>query len=69
LQGRADKGLLITTGAFTREARLEAQRDGALAIDLMDGNELAQKLKDLGLGVKIETVERVEVNKDWFSGI
>jgi restriction system protein len=69
LQGRADKGLIITTGAFTREARSEAQRDGALAIDLMDGNELAQKLKDLGLGVRIETVEKVEVNKDWFNSI
>jgi restriction system protein len=66
LQGRADKGLLITTGTFTRDARAEAQRDGALAIDLMDGNELAQKLKELTLGVSVEMVERVTVNADWF---
>ncbi len=66
VQGRADKGLLISTGSFTRDARAEAQRDGALAIDIMDGNELAQKLKDLGLGVKVKMVEEVTINEDWF---
>jgi restriction system protein len=49
--GRADKGLLITTGTFTRDARAEAQRDGAPPLDLIDGEELVQKLKDLHLGV------------------
>jgi restriction system protein len=66
VQGRADKGLLITTGTFTREARSEAQRDGALAIDLMDGNELAQKLKELRLGVGVEMVEQITISADWF---
>lgn len=69
VQGRADKGLLITTGTFTRDARAEAQRDGALAIDLMDGNELAQKLKELALGVTVEMVERVTVNAEWFQNL
>lgn len=67
LQGRADKGLIITTGSFTRDARAEAQRDGALAIDLMDGNELAQKLKDLELGVQVKMVEDVSINAEWFN--
>jgi len=67
--GRADKGLIITTGAFTREARREAQRDGASPIDLIDGNELAEKLKELGLGVTVELVEKVKVNKEWFKTI
>ena len=69
LQGRADKGPIITTGRFTRDARAEAQRDGAIAIDLLDGNELAEKLKDLRLGVSVEMVEDVSVNADWFDGI
>jgi restriction system protein len=69
VQGRADKGLLITTGSFTRDARAEAQRDGALAIDLMDGNELAQKLKELGLGVGVEMVEEVTIDAEWFQKI
>ena len=68
-QGRADKGLLISTGNFTRDARAEAQRDGALAIDLMDGYELAQKLKELGLGASVEMVENVTIDEEWFNGI
>lgn len=64
--GRADKGLLITTGRFTRDARAEAQRDGAPPLDLIDGEELAEMLKILGLGVGTEMVERVTVQKDWF---
>jgi len=49
MMGRAEKGLVITTGGFTRDARQEATRDGATAIDLIDGDLLTEKLKDLGL--------------------
>lgn len=64
--GRADKGLIITTGTFTREAKREAQRDGAPPIDLMDGNDLAEKLKEMRLGVEVELVEKINIKKDWF---
>ena len=64
--GRADKGLIITTGTFTREAKREASRDGAPPIDLMDGNDLAEKLKELKLGIDIELVEKVNIKRDWF---
>lgn len=64
--GRADKGLFITTGTFTRDARQEATRDGAPPVDLIDGEELVQKLKELRLGVKVEQEEVVEVDKEWF---
>lgn len=69
--GRADKGLFITTGNFTREAMREAIRDGAPAIDLIDGDLLVEKLKELGLGVHIELVqtERVSVQREWFENI
>jgi len=69
--GRADKGLLITTGAFTKDALKEATRDGAPAIDLVDGDQLVEKLKQLSLGVstkKIE-VEQVSVDPKWFSSL
>lgn len=69
--GRADKGLLITTGAFTKEAVREATRDGAPAIDLVDGDQLVEKLKQLSLGVqtkKIE-VEQITVNSEWFRNL
>lgn len=66
--GRADKGLLITTGNFTRDAEREATRDGAPAIDLIDGNLLLDKLKELGLGLDIQMVqvEQVKIKRDWF---
>jgi restriction system protein len=67
--GRADKGLIITTGTFTREAKREAQRDGAPPIDLMDGNDLAEKLKELKLGIDIEFVEKVNIKRDWFKSL
>lgn len=64
--GRADKGLIITTGAFSREAKKEAQRDGTPPIDLMDGNDLAEKLKELRLGIDVELVEKVNIRTEWF---
>jgi restriction system protein len=67
--GRADKGLFITTGSFTPAAIKEATRDGAPPIDLVDGDELAEKLKEFALGVRTETVERVSVDESWFEGI
>lgn len=69
--GRADKGLLITTGTFTKDARIEAQRDGAPPLDLIDGETLAQKLKELRIGVEVRTrvVEEVFIDKDFFSSL
>lgn len=69
MMGRADKGLIITTGVFSREAVKEATRDGATPIDLIDGNDLAKHLKELGLGVEVKVVEKVIINEDWFKNI
>lgn len=66
MTGRTDKGLFITTGNFTHNALIEATRDGAPAIDLVDGNKLAEKLKELNLGVKLEIIEKVSVDEGWF---
>ncbi|EHQ53759.1 restriction endonuclease Mrr [Ectothiorhodospira sp. PHS-1] len=67
--GRADKGLFITTGTFTPAAIKEATRDGAPPIDLVDGEHLAEKLKEFGLGVKTEMIEKVTVDKQWFRNL
>lgn len=69
LQGRADKGLFITTGHFTSQASDEATRDGAIAIDLIDGDRLCELLKENRLGVATEMIERVSIAPDWFQGI
>jgi len=70
MAGRAYKGLLVTTGAFSMEAVKEAARDDATAIDLIDGELLADKLKELGLGVttQIIEVEKVIIDKEWLLG-
>jgi len=67
--GRADKGLLITTGTFTSSAYGEATRDGAPPIDLVDGDKLTEMLKSMELGVQTEMVEQVVVNTAWFEDI
>jgi restriction system protein len=53
---------------FTAQ-QTQCTRDGAPPIDLIDGEQLVQRLKELGLGVKITMIESVEVNTDWFTRI
>ena len=64
--GRTDKGLFITTGTFTKSAKTEATRDGAPALDLIDGEQLCMILKDLKLGIETKTIEVVEIKESWF---
>jgi restriction system protein len=52
MTGRADKGIIITTGSFTSDARKEAVRDGAPPIELVDGEKLTTMLEKLELGLK-----------------
>lgn len=67
--GRADKGLFITTGTFTPAAVKEATRDGAPPIDLLNGEDFAEKLKELGIGIRTEKVELVHVEEAWFDTV
>jgi restriction system protein len=69
MMGRADRGLLLTTGTFTRDARQEATRDGVPPIDLVDGEELMEKLKELRLGVSVKMIEEVSILANWFKEI
>ncbi|HEX5165915.1 MAG TPA: restriction endonuclease [Thermomicrobiales bacterium] len=67
--GRTDKGLFITTGTFTPDAKKEATRDGAPVLDLIDGTALCALLKDLKLGITTEMVEAVTVDSHWFQSL
>lgn len=69
MMGRADKGLFVTTGTFTAQASDEATRDGATAIDLIDGDRLCLLLKENKLGVATQTIEQVGVDAAWFDTI
>jgi len=66
--GRADKGLLVTTGRFTKEAINEATRDGAPPIDLIDGDRLVELLKEFSLGLVVshKQIEEIKIDRDWF---
>jgi restriction system protein len=52
LQGRADKGIVLTTGNFTTDAKREAIRDGAPPIELVDGDKLVEMFENLSLGLR-----------------
>lgn len=67
--GRADRGLVITTGTFSRDAKIEATRDGAPPIDLVDSEQLLDKLKELRLGVTVAMIEQVSVLPEFFNTI
>ena len=71
MAGRGDKGLLITTGSFTADAKKEATLDGAPPIDLIDGDRLCGLLKQYELGVRTRTrtVEDVSVDSGFFGEI
>jgi restriction system protein len=71
MAGRGDKGVLITTGTFTREAEREARREGAPQVDLIDGDQLCEQLKEYRLGVAVEKVEteRVSIRPEWFADV
>jgi len=71
MSGRGDKGLLITTGTFTTDAKVEATRDGAPPVDLIDGERLCDLLKEYELGVRrtVREVEEVHVAPAFFADL
>ena len=64
MQGRADKGIVLTTGTFTSEARREASRDGVPPIELVDGTKLIQMFESLELGLK--PTKSYEIDQEFF---
>jgi len=64
MSGRADKGIIITTGTYTAEARREASRDGVVPIELIDGEKLVEMFKELELGLK--PVKTYEIDESFF---
>ena len=52
MQGRADKGIIITTGGFSSDAKREASRDGVPPIELVDGEKLVELFEHLELGLR-----------------
>ena len=60
MSGRVDKGIILTTGTFTADARREASRDGVPQIELIDGDKLVELMTKLELGLSVVTSYRIE---------
>ena len=58
--GRAEKGIILTTGIFSEDAKREASRDGAPPIELIDGKKLVELFEQVELGVKPKRIYEVE---------
>jgi len=65
MQGRADKGIIMTTGIFTSEARKEAARDGVPPIELVDGQKMIDMFVELELGLK--PITTYDVDDEFFN--
>ena len=60
MQGRADKGIILTTGSFSAEAVKESIRDGVPPIELVDGEKLVELFESLELGLIPRTTYDVD---------
>lgn len=67
LDNNIEKGILITTGSFSKAAREEACAPGKKQIDLMDGIDFCKKLAENGVGLtpRIE----YEIDEAFFASI
>ena len=64
MQGRTDKGIVITTGSFTADARREAAREGVPPIDLVDADGLLELFENLELGLR--SIKTYQVDDKFF---
>jgi restriction system protein len=64
MAGRTDRGIIVTTGTFTAEARREGSREGVPPIELIDSERLVEMLRSLELGLK--PVTTYEIDESFF---
>lgn len=62
-----EKGVLITTGSFSKAAKLEATDPGKQQIDLIDGEGLLDKIAEYSIGVR--EVKSYEIDEEFFEKI
>ena len=62
-----EKGVMITTGSFSKAAKEEASNPGKQQIDLIDGEEFMTKIAEYGIGIK--PITTYEIDEDYFKKI
>ena len=55
MENKTNKGLIVTTGSFSRQAKREAKSKGKVPIDLFDRNALISRLENMKLRISPET--------------
>jgi restriction system protein len=60
VMGRADKGILLTTGWFSSDAEKEANREGVIPIEMVDGERLVELFEAKQLGLRRKEVFEVD---------
>lgn len=60
--GRAEKGIILTTGSFSNEAIKEANREGAPQVELVDGEKLIKMFEKVELGLIPKVVFEIDFN-------
>lgn len=68
-QNQTNKGLILTTGQFSRAVKKQAKQKGMLPIDLIDSNNLISRLKALQLGITINSDSNIRIDKNWFDNL
>ena len=68
MQGRGEKGLMITTGRFTKEAKNEATREGVPPIELIDGDRLVELFEKHNHHLGLKHVTIFEIDYEFFKG-
>ncbi len=61
MDGRAEKGIFLTTSTFSTNARSEAERPGAVPVELVDGEKLFDMFRKYELGLKPRTVYDIDL--------
>lgn len=67
LDNNIEKGVLITTGSFSKAAREEACAPGKKQIDLMDGNDFMNRLAEYGIGLSPRT--EYDIDEAYFTAL
>ena len=60
VMGRADKGILLTTGWFSPDAEKEANREGVIQIEMVDGERLVELFEAKQLGLRRKEVFEID---------
>ena len=69
ITGPDDRAVFMTTGSFSRNAMKEARLETSSPMDLIDGEQLADRLRLLSLGVSTTSGKKVVIDREWFKNI